>query len=119
MFAGNDGEDALHLIHLDVRYHRSPTFSDYGPCEGSRSTMLGAEQWGWLEEELARPSVIKVIASGIQVLPPLYTGRSLGDYCAHDMHGVNPDTSCKHGDGSASVAFFAYSMHAPVASARG
>jgi hypothetical protein len=81
------GENGIHLINLDVRFHRSPTFDAYGPCEGDVSTMLGDTQWTWLENELSKPSEIKVIASGIQVLPPTNQDRAVGTYCAYD--GVN------------------------------
>ncbi|MFC6633241.1 alkaline phosphatase D family protein [Microbulbifer taiwanensis] len=77
------GDRQLHVIMLDARYHRSPTFSDYGRCEGDNSSMLGEAQWAWLEQELARPSEIKVIGSGIQVLPPLHRDRNLNQYCAY------------------------------------
>ena len=66
MFETNTGQDGIHLINLDARYHRSPTFATYGTCEGASSTILGVEQWTWLANELNRPSEIKVIASGIQ-----------------------------------------------------
>jgi alkaline phosphatase D len=80
--------NGIHLINLDARYHRSPTYADYGACEGDESTMLGATQWTWLENELmTRPSEIKIIASGIQLLPTTHHGRSLDSYCAYD--GVN------------------------------
>lgn len=73
----------VHSIMLDARYFRSPTFSSYGTCQGDNSTMLGDTQWVWLEQELQKPSAIKIIASGIQVLPPLHRDRSLSSYCAY------------------------------------
>lgn len=73
----------VHSIMLDARYFRSPTFSSYGTCLGNNSTMLGDAQWAWLEQELAKPSEIKIIGSGIQVLPPLHRDRSLSSYCAY------------------------------------
>ena len=73
----------VHSIMLDARYFRSATFSRYGTCQGDNSTMLGDAQWVWLEQELQKPSEIKVIASGIQVLPPLHRDRSLNSYCAY------------------------------------
>ncbi|MBQ4852931.1 alkaline phosphatase D family protein [Pseudoalteromonas sp. MMG012] len=79
---GQPGEQT-HVITLDARYFRSPTFSSYGECEGSSSTILGMAQWQWLENELAKPSQIKLIASGIQVLPPLYQGRPKSKYCTY------------------------------------
>lgn len=79
---GGSGE-TTHVITLDARYFRSPTFSSYGACEGESSTILGEAQWQWLEQELQKPSEIKLIASGIQVLPPLHQGRSKTNYCAY------------------------------------
>ena len=83
---GGAGE-TTHVITLDARYFRSPTFAQYADgdaeCEGTQSSMLGEVQWQWLEKELQKPSEIKVIASAIQVLPPLYQERSRSDYCAY------------------------------------
>ena len=80
--------NGIHLINLHARYHRSATFSNYGTCLGAASTMLGAEQWLWLEGEMfSRTSEIKIIGTGTQVLPPLYRGRILDDYCAYDGPG--------------------------------
>ena len=70
LFSTDSGSPGIHLINLDNRYHRSPTYDTYGECIGASSTILGSAQWAWLEDELRRPSEIKVIASGIQVLPP-------------------------------------------------
>ena len=79
----NDTEAVgVHLIMLDVRTFRSPTFDDYGPCEGADSTMLGKEQWAWLEKELKKDSEIKVIASGVQVLSPT------------NQYNIDTDTLC-------------------------
>ena len=82
-------KNGIHLIHLDARSHRSPTFAKYGTCVGAASTMLGEKQWTWLEKELLnRTSEIKIIGSGTQVLPPLHrTSRLLDEYCAYDGEG--------------------------------
>jgi alkaline phosphatase D len=75
--------NGIHLITLDARYHRSPTYSTYGPCEGAASSMLGATQWAWLQQELNKPSEIKIIGSGVQVLPP--TNQNIAtSHCAYD-----------------------------------
>ncbi|WP_440056624.1 alkaline phosphatase D family protein (plasmid) [Pseudoalteromonas sp. T1lg65] len=79
---GPEGE-RTHVITLDARYFRSPTFEKYGKCEGDSSTVLGEAQWKWLEQELQKSSEVKLIASGIQVLPPLNQGRSRSEYCAY------------------------------------
>jgi len=92
MFTTDTSAPGIHLINLDARYHRSPTFSVHGRCERT-STMLGETQWTWLESELSRPSEIKVIGSGVQVLPPTHRQRSLSDYCAYDKSGGTFDTA--------------------------
>lgn len=60
--------------------------------------MLGERQWAWLDAELARPSEVKVIASGIQVLPPLaptsgVNSRSRSSYCAYDGQAQTFDSA--------------------------
>lgn len=39
---------------------------DYSPYTTSDSTMLGEEQWKWLEEQLLMPADVKIIASSTQ-----------------------------------------------------
>lgn len=39
---------------------------DYSPYTTSDSTMLGEEQWKWLEQQLAMPADVKIIASSTQ-----------------------------------------------------
>mmetsp|Transcript_14275 Transcript_14275/g.30999 ORF Transcript_14275/g.30999 Transcript_14275/m.30999 type:complete len:625 (-) Transcript_14275:98-1972(-) len=78
-------ENGIHLINLDNRSHRSPTFPMHGLCEGANSTMLGAAQWAWLEAEmLNKTSVIKLVSSGVQVLPPTSKDRPADEYCSYD-----------------------------------
>jgi alkaline phosphatase D len=56
------GADSVKLILLDTRYHRQPP--------GPDADTLGAEQWSFLERELAgSPARVNLIASGYQVLP--------------------------------------------------
>jgi len=74
---GPDGE-RVQIILLDTRYFRGPlTVTDeknakgkerYIPAKNSNSTMLGAAQWGWLEEELKKPADIRFLVSSIQVI---------------------------------------------------
>jgi alkaline phosphatase D len=70
------------LILPDLRYSRSPWRraddalrgelgrSGFGPYlpKSSQATLLGAEQWAWLERVLARPADVRLIASSIQAL---------------------------------------------------
>lgn len=70
----------VQLIVLDTRYFRSP-FKDstclgcpgrerYAPYEGNEGegkTMLGEEQWAWLERTLRQPADLRLVFSTIQV----------------------------------------------------
>jgi alkaline phosphatase D len=63
------------IINLDTRYHRSALDrrkvgrrSKYFPVTDSNATMLGAEQWAWLEKELKKPADLRIIVSSIQVI---------------------------------------------------
>ncbi len=69
--------DRLQLIRLDTRYFRSelvelPERSRNGPYDRNRdenATVLGQEQWAWLEKVLSEPADLRVIATSIQFLP--------------------------------------------------
>lgn len=83
---GPDGK-RVQLILLDTRWFRGPLKrlddadqkklkaetgnwnGPYVPALDSNSTMLGEEQWKWLEEQLKVPAEIRLIVSSIQVLP--------------------------------------------------
>ncbi len=72
---GPEGE-RVQIILLDTRYFRSPLKKgdkrlggSYYPDENPDLTMLGEEQWKWLETELKKPAEIRLIGSGIQVVP--------------------------------------------------
>ena len=71
----------VQIILLDTRYFRSPLASkknnrpraeglrgSYVPTKDRSATMLGDEQWKWLEAELRKPADVRIIASSIQVL---------------------------------------------------
>jgi alkaline phosphatase D len=103
LFSKPNGDNGIHMINLDARYHRSSVYSSN--CEGKDSTILGAEQWSWLEAELQVTSDIKVIASGIQVLVPTYLppviGPGIYGYCAYDGSGGTFDEARESvGEGS-------------------
>ena len=107
MFAqpSNASAPGIHVIALDARSGRSATFSSYGTCLGAASSMLSDDQWGWLDVELARPSMVKVIASGIQVLPPTnLQSTAASTYCTYDGVGGTFESSVAAvGESSASV----------------
>jgi alkaline phosphatase D len=61
----------LQLILLDLRWFRSPLNYDkvkdvYLPSTDPTASMLGPEQWQWLEAELQKPADLRIIASSIQ-----------------------------------------------------
>ena len=72
----------IQLILLDVRSFRSNLLPydtltklprkkyfyelDYKPHSSVDSTLLGSEQWAWLENELSKPADIRLICSGSQ-----------------------------------------------------
>ncbi|MGL6094612.1 MAG: alkaline phosphatase D family protein [Fimbriiglobus sp.] len=69
----------VQVIMLDTRYFRTAlTKADkpvpgtrilpYLPSTGPDATLLGAEQWKWLEEQLKKPADLRLIGSGIQVV---------------------------------------------------
>lgn len=68
----------VQVILLDTRYFRSPLkkkatkVAGQGPYEANTdpaTTLLGAAQWAWLEEQLRQPAELRLIASSIQVVP--------------------------------------------------
>jgi alkaline phosphatase D len=68
----------VQVIMLDTRYFRSPLkpSDDVGargkerwlPDADPAKTMLGAEQWAWLEGELKKPAELRLVVSSIQVM---------------------------------------------------
>ncbi|KAB2851708.1 MAG: alkaline phosphatase family protein [Hyphomicrobiaceae bacterium] len=67
----------VQVILLDTRSFRSPWSAKkadatyrgpYGPDPDPSLTMLGPEQWAWLERELKKPADIRFIVSSIQVV---------------------------------------------------
>lgn len=73
---GPDGQ-RVQIILLDTRYFRTylqrtdeygaPGKERYVPLKNPNGTMLGEEQWDWLEDELEKPADLRLIASSIQV----------------------------------------------------
>ncbi|MCS7022959.1 MAG: alkaline phosphatase family protein [Gemmataceae bacterium] len=68
----------LQIILLDTRYHRSPLkkgpldpklrLVPYLPNTDPDATILGSDQWRWLEEQLRQPADLRLLVSSIQVL---------------------------------------------------
>jgi alkaline phosphatase D len=71
-------DKSVQVILLDTRYHRdplkrntkvSPQFGNYVGNTDPKATILGAEQWRWLEEQLRKPAKVRLFVSSIQVVP--------------------------------------------------
>lgn len=68
----------VQVIMLDGRYHLAGAvkgkydtkrrLTPYFPTTDPGATILGEEQWAWLEEQLRQPAEIRLIGSGTQVL---------------------------------------------------
>ena len=69
----------VQVILVDTRYFRSALKKADKPLPGTRivpyipvtdatATMLGDEQWKWLEEQLKKPAEVRLLGSGIQVV---------------------------------------------------
>lgn len=65
----------VQIILLDMRWFRDaldpvtdPTKykNDYQPTTDTTRTLLGAEQWAWLETELTQPADVRIIGTSIQ-----------------------------------------------------
>lgn len=70
----------VQVILLDTRYHRSPLerkpedqkknkYDRYFANTDPEATILGEDQWQWLEEQLRQPADLRLLVSSIQVLP--------------------------------------------------
>jgi alkaline phosphatase D len=49
--------------------HPTDALGPYVPNPNPDATMLGEQQWRWLEQQLERPARIRIVVSSIQVLP--------------------------------------------------
>ncbi len=73
---GPEGQ-RVQIIMLDTRFFRTdlqatdkrnePGKERYVPMENANGTMLGDEQWAWLEAELREPADLRLLVSSIQV----------------------------------------------------
>jgi len=80
----------VQIILLDTRYFRSPlkkVQKDKAmvggasvPTDDESTTLLGVEQWTWLEKVLREPSVIRIIVSSIQFAPTAHGGECWANF---------------------------------------
>jgi alkaline phosphatase D len=78
------GQGAVKVILLDTRYFRDPLILSresnkrYQPSEG---TILGQEQWDWLEDELRNSNTdFNIIVSSIQILSTEHGFKTWGNF---------------------------------------
>lgn len=81
---GPDGK-RLSLIMLDLRWFRSALIYDkaidgYVPNPDLAATMLGEDQWLWLEQELKKPADLRIIASSTQFCSPDHKWEKWANY---------------------------------------
>lgn len=83
----------VQIILLDVRYFRSPLkvgFKPGEPGDGYRgkylpntdadATLLGEAQWSWLEKQLKVPAELRIIGTGLQVIPDEHGSEMWGNF---------------------------------------
>jgi alkaline phosphatase D len=94
----------VQILLLDTRSFRDPLAKldkpgPYGPYTphpaDSNLSLLGAEQWAWLEVELKKPADLRIIASSIQLLANEHNFEKWGNFPAErdrllNLIGSNP-----------------------------
>jgi alkaline phosphatase D len=82
----------VQIILLDTRYFKGPfvlaerpegaggSLGKFAPNEDPAVTLLGDEQWAWLEEQLGQPADIRFIASSTQIVPDQKGMDEWGNY---------------------------------------
>ena len=79
----------IQVILLDTRYFRDsleltvprPSFKTaYKPTTDKNKTILGSDQWEWLEKELGKPAQVRIIATGIQLVTDGHQGEKWGNF---------------------------------------
>jgi alkaline phosphatase D len=80
----------VQVLLLDTRYFRSPlkkgkhevtpSGGPYVPEPDPAATMLGADQWAWLEEQLRQPAELRLVASSIQFSAAFHGGECWANF---------------------------------------
>jgi alkaline phosphatase D len=84
VYTSYEWQNELQIILLDVRYHASEFCPNkngvfvrgqgpYEPTSDPDMTLLGREQWEWLEKHFERPAAIRLLVSPIQVIATGHT----------------------------------------------
>jgi alkaline phosphatase D len=80
----------INVIMLDTRYFRDkpakgknnavPSGGPYIPQTDTNTTILGEEQWQWLEQSLKIPAELTIIGSSIQFLSEFHGGEAWANF---------------------------------------
>jgi alkaline phosphatase D len=73
----------VQVILLDTRFNRSPLKKAgraYVPDPDPANTMLGEQQWKWLEEQLRQPAEIRLLGTSIQLVPDEHIFEKWGNF---------------------------------------
>ncbi|HEY0446399.1 MAG TPA: alkaline phosphatase D family protein [Allosphingosinicella sp.] len=87
---GPDGR-RVQIILLDTRFFRSdlksipyqekaPPLGWYVPTDDPQATLLGEQQWRWLEQALDTPAELRVIVSSIQIVTDAHGFEKWGNF---------------------------------------
>jgi alkaline phosphatase D len=90
---GPDGR-RVQVILLDTRYFRSPLLREdnaeshwvegrpgsYRPSSDPATTLLGEDQWRWLEAALRQPADVRLLVSSIQVIADCHRFEKWGNF---------------------------------------
>ena len=92
VFEGPRGE-RVQVIVLDTRYNRDPlvkaskeereTTGRRGPYTATTdtsTTILGEEQWAWLERQFRKPADVRILASSIQIVADEHGYETWGNF---------------------------------------
>lgn len=90
VIAGPEGQ-RVQIIMLDTRFFRSPLKSipyqesrpplgPYVADDNPQLTILGADQWNWLQAELAKPADLRLLISSTQVLTDAHGFEKWGNH---------------------------------------
>ena len=98
----------VQIILLDTRFFRSPLASkkntrpraegrrgNYVASDDKGATVLGDEQWKWLEAELKKPAELRIVASSIQVISNEHGWEKWGNFPAERKRLFETIRDCK------------------------
>ena len=88
-FFDGPGGERVQVILLDTRYNRDPLerAAERTPGQGpytatsdTSTTILGDEQWAWLEKQFATPADVRILASSIQIVADGHGWETWGNF---------------------------------------